>query len=164
MRAAHRAGDIGVIESGRGAIESGGTESVRGGGSSLIGWVSRALSVSVIATMSYCGASAGGFASHAMNDPFGHTGVRTPLIVSPASPLPMLPKTKFESREVIVCPAGGYTILISSGPATCGTGGKPGLAGGSGAFSTTRGAGGGEGSTATGSGGVAARGAAHAET
>jgi len=34
-----------------------------------------------------------------MNDPFGHTGDETPLIVSAASPLPTLPKMKFESFD-----------------------------------------------------------------
>jgi hypothetical protein len=42
-----------------------------------------------------------------MNDPFGQTGVGTPLIVSAASPFPTLPKTKFESRDWISWFAGG---------------------------------------------------------
>jgi hypothetical protein len=34
-----------------------------------------------------------------MNDPLGQTGVRTPLIVNAASPLPTDPKMKFESFD-----------------------------------------------------------------
>jgi len=88
-------------------IVSGGAGVVEGGGASFIGWMILALSVDVLATISYEGLSAGGFASHAMKDPFGQTGVRTPLIVSAASPFPTLPKTKFESRDWMTCPAGG---------------------------------------------------------
>jgi hypothetical protein len=34
-----------------------------------------------------------------MNDPFGQTGVGTPLIVRAASPFPTDPKMKFESFD-----------------------------------------------------------------
>jgi hypothetical protein len=37
-----------------------------------------------------------------MKAPFGHTGTGTPLMLNAASPLPTLPKMKFESRTVSI--------------------------------------------------------------
>src|ERR1700682_1933565 len=68
-----------------------------------------------------------------MNAPFGQTGTATPLIRSAASPVPTLPKMKFESRTVRSCSGFGYTTLITTGPRTAGTGGRFGLTGGIGA-------------------------------
>ena len=68
-----------------------------------------------------------------MNDPFGHTGVGTPLIVSAASPFPTDPNMKFESFDCMSWPAEGYTTLMSRGPVTWGTGGSAVLAAGTGA-------------------------------
>ena len=79
-----------------------------------------------------------------MNAPFGQTGTATPLIWRAASPVPTLPKMKFESRAVSIWSGFGYVTLIRSGPRTSGTGGSLGLAGGSGAGTrggTTTGAG-----------------------
>src|SRR5687767_13309974 len=72
-----------------------------------------------------------------MNAPLGQTGTETPLMSSPASPLPTDPKMKLESRDAMSCPDLGYVIEISSAPRTSGTGGSLGLAGGSGAFAIT---------------------------
>gem|GEM_PF-6275897 len=85
-----------------------------------------------------------------MNAPFGQTGTGTPLMRRAASPLPTLPKMKFESRTVRSCSGFGYTTLIWTGPRTSGTGGSFGFPGGSAAG--TRG-----GTTAAGAGGRAGR-------
>src|SRR5450759_4462727 len=68
-----------------------------------------------------------------MNAPLGQTGTATPLMRSAASPVPTVPKMKFESRTVRSCSGLGYATLICSGPRTSGTGGSFGLAGGTGA-------------------------------
>jgi hypothetical protein len=68
-----------------------------------------------------------------MKAPFGQTGVGTPFIVMAASPFPTDPKMKFESFAGITAPGVGYTTLIATGWATCGTAGRPGFAGGNGA-------------------------------
>src|SRR5512141_2107834 len=98
-----------------------------------------------------------------MKEPFGHTGSRVPLIMSDASPLPTLPKTKFESFDWMSWFAGGYTTLIAKGPVTRGTSGSEGFTDGTGARSTT---GGGAGAAGPGSGvgAVVAGGAAQAAT
>ena len=101
--------------------------------------------------MSYRDSSGGGTGSHPMNAPLGHTGAGTPLIVTPASPLPTEPNMKFESFDVMSWPAVGYTTLISSGPMTCGTSGSAGFTAGNGARATVTGAG----ATGTGLGGAA---------
>jgi hypothetical protein len=81
-----------------------------------------------------------------MNAPFGQTGTGTPFIRRAASPLPTLPKIKFESRTVSSCSGFGYTTLIWTGPRTAGTGGSFGCSGGNGAgTSGGTGAGGGAG-------------------
>jgi hypothetical protein len=79
-------------------IVSGGA-GVAGGTAIFTGCVTRFVSAPVLATISYVGLSAGGFGSHAMNAPLGHTGEGVPLIVKAASPLPTLPKMKFESFD-----------------------------------------------------------------
>jgi hypothetical protein len=47
-----------------------------------------------------------------MNEPLGQTGTGIPLISNAASPVPTLPKMKFESRAVSICSGFGYTTLI----------------------------------------------------
>lgn len=72
-----------------------------------------------------------------MNAPLGHTGTRSPLIVRPAVPLPTDPNTKFESRELMSAPWGGYTTFISSGPSISGTAGSLAFGAGTGARATS---------------------------
>src|ERR1700737_4374152 len=91
-----------------------------------------------------------------MNAPFGQTGTGTLLMRRAASPLPTLPKMKFESLTVSICSGFGYTTLIWTVPRTAGTGGSFACATGSGAG--TRGGTGG-----TGAGGVAGRAGAVAQ-
>jgi hypothetical protein len=47
-------------------------------------------------------------------------------MLSVAFPLPIDPKMKFESRDVMVCPALGYTTLIARDPSTTGIVGSAG--------------------------------------
>ena len=46
------------------------------------------------------------------------------MISSDARPLPVDPKMKFESRDVIRAPGVGYTTRTASGPSTSGIGGS----------------------------------------
>ena len=43
---------------------------------------------------------------------FGYTGTATPLMFNIASPVPRLPKMKFESLTVSICSGFGYVTLI----------------------------------------------------
>jgi hypothetical protein len=56
--------------------------------------------------------------------PFGATSTAAPLMRSSASPVPTLPNTKLESREVSAASSAGYTTSMRSGPRTLGTGGS----------------------------------------
>ena len=61
-----------------------------------------------------------------MNAPLGYTRAALPLMVSVARPLPMDPKMKFESFEVMTCPGEGYCTRTASGPSTSGMAGSGG--------------------------------------
>src|SRR2546423_9865622 len=65
-----------------------------------------------------------------MNAPLGQTGTETPLMRRAPSPLPMLPKMKFESRTVRSWSGFGYLTVICNGPRTAGTGGNLGFGAG----------------------------------